>query len=362
MFKPHCSINATIANALVKLERLRYEIEGLSLTPKILYSLRESARLSAIHHSTQIESNRLTKAQIIQTIKEKKILPARTRDQHEVLGYYVALDEIERLVTSKNKVTEKHVKKIHALIMNNGTTKVKPTPYRTQQNVIRKSATKRIVYLPPEPQDVPLLMHDLVQWIDENPDNLPYPLVAAIAHYQFATIHPYIDGNGRTARLLATFILHLCDYDLKGIYSLDEYYAKDLAAYYQALSIGPSHNYYMGRAESDITPWIEYFVLGMVESFEAVKRHARVASSQQTKDSAAASRKLDAKQRTALTLFHNHEVITSSDIATLLSISPRAARNICQQWVENGFLVIKNPAKRNRTYALSPLYAQLIGV
>jgi hypothetical protein len=87
---------------------------------------------------------------------------------------------------------------------------------------------------------------------------------------QFATIHPYFDGNGRTARLLTTLILHLGSYDLKGLYSLEEYYARHLDAYYQAISIGPSHNYYMGRAAADITPWVEYFVEGMAVAFENV--------------------------------------------------------------------------------------------
>jgi Fic family protein len=83
------------------------------------------------------------------------------------------------------------------------------------------------------------------------------PLIAALAHYQFATIHPYYDGNGRTARLLANLILHKAGYGLKGIYSLDEYYARQLTGYYEALTVGPSHNYHLGRAEADVTGFLE---------------------------------------------------------------------------------------------------------
>ena len=68
----------------------------------------------------------------------------------------------------------------------------------------------------------------------------------------------YYDGNGRTARLLTTFILHLGSYDLKGL-ALEEYYAQGLKDYYEALTVGPSYNYYMGRAEADITRWVSYF-------------------------------------------------------------------------------------------------------
>src|SRR5271169_814715 len=82
------------------------------------------------------------------------------------------------------------------------------------------------------------------------------------------------DGNGRTARLLTTLVLHLGTYDLKGLYALEEYYARDLKAYYEALTVGPSHNYYLGRAAADITRWIAYFVEGMATSFENVRNQA----------------------------------------------------------------------------------------
>ena len=80
-----------------------------------------------------------------------------------------------------------------------------------------------------------------------------------MVHYQFMTIHPYYDGNGRTARLLATFILHKGGYGLGGFFSLGEHYARGLQGYYRALTIHPRHNY-SGRREADLTPWLEYFI------------------------------------------------------------------------------------------------------
>lgn len=134
--------------------------------------------------------------------------------------------------------------------------KATATPYRDGQNVIRDGSTRAIVYMPPEASDVPLLMADLFAWVNEQlrTAELPSPILAAVAHYQYATIHPYNDGNGRTARLLTTLLLHRTGYGLKGIYSLEEYYARNLEAYYRALTIGPSHNYYDGRAEAESRP------------------------------------------------------------------------------------------------------------
>src|SRR6185437_12697088 len=171
-------------------------------------------------------------------------------------------------------------------------TTVKPTEYRTGQNVIRDSRTKALVYMPPEAKDVSDLMQAMISWIN-TASELPCPLVASIVHYQFATIHPYYDGNGRTARLLTTLILHKGGYDLKGLYSLEEYYARDLSAYYRALAVGPSHNDYQGRAEADITAWVEYFCAGMADSFESVRRRAREAADRGMRDDSAALRRLD---------------------------------------------------------------------
>lgn len=109
-------------------------------------------------------------------------------------------------------------------------------------------------------------MKSLTGWLrSAGSHDLPCPIRACLAHYQFATIHPYYDGNGRTARLLTSLILHLGGYDLKGLYSLEEYYAHNLAGYYDALTIGPSHNYYEGRAGADMTKWVEDGFLVIVD-------------------------------------------------------------------------------------------------
>ena len=130
--------------------------------------------------------------------------------------------------------------------------------------------------MPPEAPDVAMLMGDPFTWLAEQrgPRELPVPTAAGLAHYQFATIHPYFDGNGRTARLLTTLLLHRAGYGLKGIYSLEEYYARDLGACYAALTVSPSHNYYMGRVAADLSGWIEYFCLGVADSFASARARA----------------------------------------------------------------------------------------
>jgi len=112
-------------------------------------------------------------------------------------------------------ITEQFIQLMHALVMGAGNKRVKPTPSRTTQNVIRDAATRGIVYMPPEAKDVQPSMKQLTEWIRISDSNVvPYAIRAAIAHYQFATIRPYLDGNGRTARLLTNAVLHLDGYGL----------------------------------------------------------------------------------------------------------------------------------------------------
>ncbi len=363
MFQPKFTITPKIAQSLMKIEAAKQAVADLPMTATIQARLRETARLLSTHYSTQIEGNRLTLDEAARVIHGSEHIPGRERDEKEVLGYYNAIDELEKLSSKKAKVTETTVQRLHALVMGGKRGRVKPTPYRDGQNVIRDSRTGAIVYLPPEAKDVRRLMSDLVQWIrSSEPEGLPSALRAAIAHYQFATIHPYYDGNGRTARLLATHILYLGGYDLKGFYSLEEYYARDLAAYYNAIAAGPSHNYYVGRADADITSWLEYFCAGMADAFNAVKSRAQDAAREGKKDQSRVLRQLDARQRKALALFQDRELITSADLGKLFGLKDRTARDLCQRWADSGFLKMADPAKKSRKYRLATKYAKIVDV
>ena len=351
-FSPKYSITPAIAGWLMRIEAVRQSIDALPITPQVLASLRETARLFSTHYSTAIEGNLLTQAQVVQVVANGQHFPGRERDQAEVLGYYAALDEAEKLAKARSPLTEAVIRRLHALVMGGGKTRVKPTAYRDAQNVIQDTRSGGIVYLPPEAGDVPGLMKDLVDWFAAA-DDLPVPLQAAVAHYQFATIHPYYDGNGRTARLVTTLILHLGGYGLKGLYALEEYYARDLGAYYRALDIGSSHNYYMGRAEADVTPWVAYFIEGMAASFEKVQAQAQREATTGGSDQSRLLRDLDAKQRKAISLFAESREISSREIAALFGVKQRAASALCQHWAEEGFFVVANASNKARRYRLA---------
>jgi Fic family protein len=353
MFKPRFQITPDIAAALMRIEAVRRELAGLVIQPQLLVSLRETAVLTSTHFSTQIEGNRLTLPEVAAARKGAKF-PGRERDETEVRNHFRAFALMEDLAKSSTSVKVEEIQQLHGLVM---TGKSKPSAFRNQQNVIRDSGSGKIVYLPPEAPDVPPLMAQLVDFVNDNVTNskLSVPIIAALAHYQFAAIHPYLDGNGRTARLLTTLILRCASYGLDGIYSLDEHYAKNLREYYEALTIG-HHNYYEGRAEADVTGFVEYFCNGMQEAFGNIRLAALRVVATPKSLTVDILRELDPRQRRLLVLFKRHGSATSAEMAKHLKLSQRTLVGLCRQWVGSGFIEVQNAARKTRSYRVGERY------
>jgi Fic family protein len=218
-----------------------------------------------------------------------------------------------------------------------------------------------IVYLPPEAKDVPGLMQELTDWIQTRESELPIPIIARIAHYQFITVHPFYDGNGRTARALATWVLYRGGYDLGKFYALEEFYAQDLTGYYAALVTHPHHNYYEGRISADITQWLFYFLKGVASDFEMVASLVRQSASQAAPSQDPFLRTLDRRGRIVLGLFIQKDEITSADVARMLGLSLRQVRELLSGWVSQGWLQTSDPSRKGRKYILSADYRRLIG-
>ncbi|WP_214106407.1 type IV toxin-antitoxin system AbiEi family antitoxin domain-containing protein [Acrocarpospora catenulata] len=180
-------------------------------------------------------------------------------------------------------------------------------------------------------------------------------------HAPLEGVHAQLHDH--TARLLTTPVLHQAGYGLKGIYSLDEHYARDLSAYYAALTVDPSHNYYLGRAEADITGFVDFFCVSMADALGAVR--ARAAEAQaggvvSGRDDSAVLRRLDPRARRLLELFRDHGIVTGAQVASHLGLSPRTVAPLARRWVQDGLLEIHDSARKTRSYRLSPRYERLI--
>jgi Fic family protein len=260
------------------------------------------------------------------------------------------MDYAEKCLEKNLPFSEAFIKKIHDIVEGFS------APYRDGQNAIYDNSSANIVYMPPKAKDVSHLMAELVDWVNKS-DEIPRIIAAGLVHYQFVTIHPYYDGNGRTARLITSFLMRKFGYCLRGIYSLEEYYANDLPGYYGALNTHLHHNYYEGRETADLTGWIDYFTTGVAEIFEKIQNKAK---QRPAIDLSSEMRKLDMKQRKILELFVEFKEITSIQIAEYLNISQQSGRLLANQWIKDNFLKLANSSKKARKYCLSEKYEKSV--
>ena len=231
--------------------------------------LRSRARVRASRSSTFIDGGRLTLEQASAVIADETAeIAGLEKNVAEVRNYSKALQKVEEWAKMSLPLTETLIRRFHRLAMTGKSSR--PTHLRKKKSAIKNSLTGDVVYLPPRPEDLPELMGALEIWTeDARSSEIAVPVIAGLVHYQLAAIRPFNDGNGKAARLCADFILMRDGYGFSGLIMPEERYAEDLDSYYQALNLhGELIDYYEGRADADITPWLEYYLASMVQSCE----------------------------------------------------------------------------------------------
>jgi len=216
--------------------------------------------------------------------------------------------------------------------------------------------------MPPEAKDVDSLIKTLVVWLNQEKDTHPV-IKACVAHYQFVTIHPFMDGNGRTARALATYTLYHANYDLKQFISLEEFYSQDRSKYYQELQNCQGRNYY-DRPNADITSWLEYFIYGVAIVFEEIKNKA-VEANQESRaripyQNISLLENIGQRERKLLKFFKKEAQLRTNDVSKLFRIKDRSARDLIKKWLDMDLLERKGTGDKNAYYVLTPQYRKLI--
>nr|WP_275984017.1 Fic family protein [Paenibacillus hamazuiensis] len=339
------------------IQRASVVVDLLPLPASILDLLKKESMEKTVILSTKIEGNTLDEAM------KRKVLyrNSNNNEEQEVYNLMKALEYLDEAEKRQLPVTEEFIKKLHAIIRISHGRRPRISDYREEQNQVG-SRNASGFYLPPEWTDVPLLMEDLVAWIN-SPEtySIPVPIKAGIFMWQFLTIHPYMDGNGRTARMATTYLLRRGGYGLKGLFVLENFYDRNLAEYYRRLQLGLHHNYYFGRNEADLTLWLEFFIDGLSEVFQEAAVIVMEKSAQMTKIEPELIRKLDPQQRMVFAqLTFKQDTITTSEMRELLRLSDRSIREKISQWREQGFIEPRDhDAKRVRSIKLAAAYEQL---
>jgi len=341
VFKPNFKYTHKIVNNLVKIASAREIILNSYLIPKWEVSLRREALIRAAHASTAIEGNPLTLEEVSQLAQGRKIMATRKAKQ-EVLNYIKVLENIEKY-PDQGLITERILLDLH----NDVTRETLENPeyegqYRKLQVYVGNKITGKVVFMPPPPEDVQKLMNMFIEWVNSSESHQFDPvIVAGISHYEFVRIHPFVDGNGRTSRGLATLILYLREFDIKKFFTLDDYYDSDRNAYYRALnSVNPDTN--------DITQWLEYFTDGVLLSISRVKEKILQLSIEKHKKQENGQIQLTERQMKILEHIHKNGKITSGDVALMYKFSRQVALRELSRLVELG--VIKLEGKGRGAY------------
>lgn len=337
--------NSTVAD-LGKIEAARAVVDILPLPLDTVLRLRHDAFEKSTRSSTAIEGNTLNEQEILRAIAAGEC--SGKNAEEEVRNYWRALDRLEAFADSHQPVTEALIQELHKIVMTHGPGRPgRKSPYRILECPVVDQATRRIDYAPPEPKDVPSLMKDLVALLSSpSARELPAPIRAGILSHRFITIHPFNDGNGRTGRLLATAELWSSGYKMRGFLSFEEYFNADRKRYYDSLQMGLPINYYDGRHDCDLTPWLGYFVHTMMQA--ATSLQDRALALQQIKGLPSAPwDQLSRRQQQVLTRLLARKlsdaealpIVRPAEIETWFAVSDRTARDWLLDWSNTGFVV-----------------------
>lgn len=251
-FRPKFSISIPIASSITAIERTRGFLDAANLSKDWIEEMQARALLLEAHHTTHIEGTHLSLDQSEKLFAGESIPKVDADDVKELMNYRRAFTFVSDYVQSHGPMTEGLIREIHKLLVADvrGNSAF-PGQYRVVQNYVANSKTKEIIYTPPPPYEVPVLMSELVDWL-QNEQNIPAVLIAGIAQFQLVHIHPFLDGNGRTARLLSTLCLYRSGYDFKKLFTISQYYDKNRQNYYDKIQSVRNNN-------MDMTHWLEYF-------------------------------------------------------------------------------------------------------
>ena len=325
---------------LDELQRARETLDRYQDAPDAyMGELRRHAIALSVHYSTRIEGNTLTLEQVESLLRGRQIA-APVSQQQEALNYREAMQYAQVVANAASpRITEETVKTIHFLVTKSLPGGYNPGQYRFVQNFVINSATQRPLFRPPPPDRVQPLMEEYVQWLNTPREGLPPYYRAALAHLNFVAIHPFDDGNGRTARILEALVLYLAGYRSQELVSLEAYFGRDTQGYYHAISnsLGPAYDP-QGR---DVTPWTDYYLRAHAAQAESAAAETRLHRAQIDKLGKAFATQLrgDLDRLIALWIACQKGSIANSEYRDLADVGNQTAARHLRGMVAEGLLV-----------------------
>lgn len=262
--QPVFTITNEMANDLTQIERVKGFLEAATLSEEWIHSMQSRAFILEAHHTTHIEGTQLSLEQSEQLLLGYNVPSADPNDAKELTNYRYAFDLVASYLDNGDPITEGLIREIHKRLVNNVRgNAATPGEYRKIQNYVVNSITKEVIYTPPPVYELPFMMKELIAYMNNTTEVHPV-LVSGIAQFQLVHIHPFLDGNGRTARLLSTLCLYRKGYDFKQLFTISEYYDRNRADYYNAIQSVRDN-------QMNLTHWLEYFTHALAEQMREIK-------------------------------------------------------------------------------------------
>ncbi|MEW6406354.1 MAG: Fic family protein [Chloroflexota bacterium] len=281
-------------------------------------------------------------------LSEAQIRPEKRDDWREVRNYIdavnQAVDELKALPLSNRLLRQAHATLMRGV---RGEHK-QPGEFRTSQNWIGGSSLTDAVFIPPHPGEVPELMGDLEKFWHNDSISVPHLIRIAISHYQFETIHPFLDGNGRIGRLLIP--LYLVSHGLlaKPALYLSDFFERNRASYYDALM--------RVRVANDLVHWVRFFLTGMTETAARGRDvFGRILTLRiEVEQAVLVLGKRAPNARTALNFLYRKPIVTAGELGNALEVSAPTAQVLVRDLLRLGILSEITGRERDRIYTFQP--------
>jgi len=262
MFEPKFNITSKLLENIKRISVIVANLNNRHFSKLTLVKLEKTAREVSSHSSTSIEGNPLLLTDVKKIIKNR---PENLRDsEKEVINYNQALEVLDADIRNNSTIFSLDlILKTQKVVTSELINDFNSGKIRQQPVFVNDPITRKVIYLPPDHKDVKSLLDDLIKYITSNKNQIDPLILAGIFHKQFVTIHPFIDGNGRTARLITKVLLADMGLSTFNLFSFENYYNQNVSKYFE--NVGIRGNYYDLEDQIDFTSWLEYFTDGIID-------------------------------------------------------------------------------------------------
>lgn len=269
MFNPRYTITYKLLGNIKRIAEIITDLNNRSFPKIVLIEMEKRAREISVFSSTSIEGNPLPLTDVKRILKNR---PEYIRDsEKEVLNYNKAILELDNLIkTKKLPFNLNLIVKIQKIITSGLIEKYRSGHIRKEPVFVNDPKMRKTVYWPPDYKETLNLLKELLNYLKKNSQVIDPLISAGIFHKQFVIIHPFIDGNGRTARLLTKTLLAKMGLDTFNLFSFENYYNQNVSKYFT--NVGLIGNYYDIKDKIDFTTWLEYFTDGIIDELLRVKK------------------------------------------------------------------------------------------